>query len=303
MIVISCPKCRSSFRFDQFSVGKPSVKVRCSVCSHVFVHTFDMRPSIEEEFDTLIRRKEQPESSQHDIQATSADTSQGLEETSDTSPEEKPGYDSESEVQPSSVIREIDSILGKSPDIGPEEHLVSKPEDVRKKPSWFIFWSVIIAAVLLSGLWLFRDTLPFLGTARVEQEQAAIDMEPSFSIPEESVTYEILTSPSEGSVLVIKGVINKLSPRPLQSVMVQARVYDDQNKLIDTRSAFAGIVPHSYEFIRHTSTDIDALLNAQPSSTGIITSSQELPFAIAFYGRPAQEGTSFQVEVKEYQWK
>ncbi|HDP25104.1 MAG TPA: DUF3426 domain-containing protein [Deltaproteobacteria bacterium] len=303
MTIITCPKCQSSFKFDQSSVGKPRVKMRCSVCSHVFIHIIEKQPTIEEEFDSLIRQNESPAETQEEGLVPSEESSQEIAETDEPPPRKEPGADYESEVQPSSVIREIDSILGKGADIAPEEGLVSKPEKRKKRSSWVFLFIAVLVTLVLAGVWFIRGNLPFFGAAQDEQEQQVIETGPFFSIPEQSITYELLTSPSEGAVLVIKGVIVKLSQKPLQSVMVQARVYDPQNKLIDTRSAFAGIVPHAYEFTRNKRADIDALLNAEPASTGIIASSQELPFAIAFYGRPAREGTSFQVEVKEFQWK
>ena len=113
----------------------------------------------------------------------------------------------------------------------------------------------------------------------------------------------MLTNHKEGSVLVIKGVIKKLTSKPLESVMVQARVYGKDNKLIDTRNAYAGIVPDSSELMRQESDDINILLTAEPRTMGALSSSQDIPFAVAFFGKPALEGTSFQVEVKEFRWR
>ncbi|MGC9325066.1 MAG: zinc-ribbon domain-containing protein [Desulfomonilia bacterium] len=303
MIVITCPRCHSTFRFDESSVEKPSVKMRCSVCSHIFTHTFEPRPSIEEEFDSLISQKEPPPEVQEEESPLHEEVSSGIEETTQELPQEKPGIDYESEVQPESVIREIDSILGKGEEITPHDRIVGKREVKKRKSSWIFLVAAVLAVVVLGGLWVIRDSLPFLAKPQVEQEKQILQEGPFFSIPEESITYELLTNPSEGTVLVIKGVINKLTQKPLQSALVQARVYNSQNRLIDTRSAYAGIVPDTYEFTRQNSTDIDALLNAEPASTGVFASSQELPFAIAFYGKPAEEGASFQVEVKEFHWK
>ncbi len=162
---------------------------------------------------------------------------------------------------------------------------------------------LVILLFIGIGLWVMRDSLPFFRNSQGDLSSPVLERGPFFSIPDEGVTYEILANNSEGSVLVVKGVIKKLSPKPLKSVLIEARVYDQNNNLIESRSAYAGIVPESAELMRQKSSDIDTLLTAEPRTLGVLETSPDIPFAVAFFGRPAREGSSFQVEVKEFHWK
>ena len=85
--------------------------------------------------------------------------------------------------------------------------------------------------------------------------------------------------------------------------MVQARVYDRNNTFIDSRNAYAGIVPDTAELMRQNGVDIESLLSAEPKTFGALSTSKDIPFAVVFFGKPAHEGVSFQVEVKEFHWK
>ena len=101
---------------------------------------------------------------------------------------------------------------------------------------------------------------------------------------------------------MIKGVIKKLTSKPLKSVLVEARVYDPAGALMESRSTYAGVVPKSSELMQKSS-DIDLLLTAEPRTLGVLETSPDIPFVVFFFGKPAREGTSFKVEVKEFHWK
>lgn len=307
-MVVICPNCHSKFNLkDEASVIK-DVKMRCSVCSHIFTYTPQKEPTLEQEFDSLISSKDETISESFEPGEISEDFGLEIEETDkgeelQDEPQEENGIQV-SEVQPESVIREIDSILGSGEEMGTGQGEKIRREQGRKTPVTAII-SVLIILLVFAGVavWLMKDKIPFLQKPGEELQQAILERGPFFSISDDSVTYEMLTNHKEGTVLVIKGVIKKLTPKPLESVMVQARVYGKDNKLIDTRNAYAGIVPDSTELMRQKSDDINILLTAEPRTMGALSSSQNIPFAVAFFGKPALEGTSFQVEVKEFHWR
>jgi predicted Zn finger-like uncharacterized protein len=305
LTVVQCPGCNSKFRIDLKALQKKTVKMRCSVCSHVFSYDPATGPVIEQDFDSVIGT--------HDGQLEESFSQPSLEElageiTESTEPSE-PGteesHEASIEVEPESVIREIDSILGTGSEVAEGD------ADVSKKPSRdgstlkMIISVVLIILVFLGiSLWIMKDSLiPLLKQDAREQSRAVLEKGPFFSIPEETVTYELLSNNSEGAVLVVKGVIRKLTSKPLKSVLVQARVYDRNNNLIESRNAYAGIIPESDELIRRKGSDIETLLSAEPRTLGTLSTSPDIPFAVAFFGRPAREGFSFQVEVKEFHWK
>ncbi|HQP31353.1 MAG TPA: hypothetical protein PLB81_08490, partial [Deltaproteobacteria bacterium] len=135
--------------------------------------------------------------------------------------------------------------------------------------------------------------------------EAMPDLErgPFFAISGEDITYEIVINRVEGTTLVVKGLVQKLTKKPLKSLLVEVRIYDQNKNLLATKTAYGGILPDQEEFASNKEADIDTLLTAEPQSLGALSSADEIPFAVAFFGRAAQEGVSFQVEVKEFLWQ
>jgi predicted Zn finger-like uncharacterized protein len=314
LTVIECPKCGSKFKIEKDLISKESLKMRCSVCSHVFIHSLVEKQPSEDDFDLLIGTKdgELTEKSLSDDLSRSlsegipldsgvSEITESKEEETLLTEEEKPKED---ELHPDSVIREIDTILGASEAIPAEDELPPETQGARRmsfKAKAVV--ALVALAVVCGGVLGAKLLLPHLNKDQKELEAPALEKGPFFSIPDGSVTYEILTNDSEGAVLVVKGVIRKLTAKPLKSILVEARIYDPANTLMESRSAYAGIVPESSELMRQKSADIDTLLTAEPRTLGVLETSQDIPFAVAFFGKSAREGTAFKVEVKEFHWK
>ncbi|HPI92919.1 MAG TPA: DUF3426 domain-containing protein [Deltaproteobacteria bacterium] len=302
MIIVHCPNCHSKFRFSHDGLGRNTLKMRCSVCKHVFEYTIEPEVSLDQEFDMLLSSKTMPEQTP-EPEAPGGGFDQEIEETTEetTPPEEtQPGEPAATE----SVIREIDSLLGSATEV--ERELEEPyPEEAEEKKSHLKVAALIVCLLIIAmaSLWLFKDKILFFEESRHEATQAAIEKGPFFNIDENLLTYEVLNHEQEGSVLVIKGSLRKITPKPVESVMVEARVYGKDGGLIESRLAYAGIVPDLSEFTKQPQRDIDALLTSDPASPGSTLPSGEIPFAVAFFGKPAQEGASFKVEVKELRWK
>jgi predicted Zn finger-like uncharacterized protein len=308
VIIVNCPNCHSKFRFSEKGLPQVTMKMRCSICQHIFSYTIEPEVSLEKEFDMLLSST--PEADAPTITAEpSAAQETVFEETpmeiietpeGDIPPEPGP---IESQAAPESVIREIDSILGtgsQAPEEAEEPVLEEKP---KKSPLKIALLVICLFVVALSSLWLFRDKISFFGQAKPDIAQTPLQKGPAFTIDEQKLLYEMLNHEQEGSVLVIKGTLKKISTRPVESVMVEARVYDKGGKLIESRLAYAGIVPETSEFTKQPQKDIDALLTSDPSAPGSTLPTSDIPFAVAFFGKPAQEGSSFQIEVKDIRWK
>ena len=307
MIIVNCPNCHSKFRFSQEGLTQGTIKMRCSVCQHVFSYTMESEVSLEKEFDILLSSK--PSEAAPTVNESLSAQESVLEETSmeisETPPEETPPESKSqgSQAATGSVIREIDSILGTGSDAAETEE-ESEPQETEKKSHLKIaVLGICLIVAACASLWLLRDKIPFFHEANQESPQATPLKGPFFSIDEHGLTYEMLTHEQEGSVLVIKGNLRKITAKPVESVMVEARVYDKTGKLIESRLAYAGIVPDTSEFTKQPQKDIDALLTSDPASPGSTLPSSDIPFAVAFFGKPAQEVSSFQVEVKDIRWK
>jgi predicted Zn finger-like uncharacterized protein len=306
VIIVNCPSCHSKFRFSDEGLSQETIKMRCSICQHVFSYTIEPEVSLEKEFDRLLSSThadevpviaEPPAAEDSIFEDASMEITETPEE--DIAAEPKP---KETQPAPESVIREIDSILGTGSQAPVEEEEQVLEETKKKSPLKIALLIICLFAVALSSLWLLKDKIGFWQT-KPDIVQTPMQKGPFFTIDEQKLTYEMLTHEQEGSVLVIKGSLKKISPRPVESVMVEARVYSKGGKLIESRLAYAGIVPDTSEFTKQPQKDIDALLTSDPSSPGSTLPANDIPFAVAFFGKPAQEGSSFQVEVKDIRWK
>jgi len=298
VIIVTCPKCHSKFRFSSEGLKDNAVKMRCSVCAHIFAYTIESEASMEKEFETLLSsRQEVIKTSPQETPAEEGITESPLEET----PGEKKQEDTE--TQPESVMREIDSILGSGTEIAEEEPLPVQQKTKQRSPLVFMLLVIVLLAIGLSILWFYRDKLPFFERPSHNKAQVVLERGPYFTIPENKITYELLTHEKEGSVLVVRGGVRKLTPKTVESILIEARVYDSTGKQLESRLAYAGIVPDTSEFTRQAGKDIEALLTSQPATPGSSIPSEDIPFVVAFFGRPAQEAASFQIEVKEFHWK
>lgn len=304
MIIITCPNCSSKFRFSEKGIDRSTIKMRCSMCQHVFEHSLQPEVSLDQEFDMLLSANPTPETRgtprpPFDETPLGEETSLDLTETpAEEVPEGKP-------AATESVIREIDSLLGAGQETKEdEEEEEVAPEGTEKRSHLkVVVLAVCLTTIVAASLWLFKDKILFFKEARQEAVQAPAEAGPSFSVEQADLTHEILTHDQEGSVLVIKGTLRKITMKPVESVMVEARVYDKAGGLIESRLAYAGIVPDTSEFTRQPPKDIDALLTSDPASPGSTLPAGDIPFAVAFFGKPAQDGTSYQVEVKDIRWK
>jgi predicted Zn finger-like uncharacterized protein len=310
MLIITCPNCHSKFRFAYEAVAPKTIKMRCSVCTHIFEHTIEPEASLEKEFETLLSSQDmQKPSAEQDF--SDEDFSQEITETpseeeksaeagsAESSPEaEMPG------VQPESVMREIDSILGAGSEISEEEVALLTPQKPNRSKFYTITTIVLVLVIGAASLWIFKEKIPFLGkSSHLQNQTSLLERGPFFHIEEDSITHELLSHDKEGSVLVIRGKVRKLTPKAVDSILLEARLFDKSGKLLESRLAYAGIIPDSSEFARQESKDIDALLTSQPATSGSSMPSENIPFAVAFFGKSTQEGASFQVEVKEFHWK
>jgi hypothetical protein len=312
VIIVQCPNCSSRFRFGPTDEMRTHYTMRCSVCRHVFEYTVEQEMSIDEEFDMLVRSAGAEHPAEHPVEPTTEQAAVGEEADTglaealqdEEATEQAPSSTKAEDVPAESVMREIDSILGASDEAeaGTVEEL---PAEAGRRMGriWIAAAAVCLIVIIAAMLWVFRERIYSLtGTGGVPAPQAQ-GHGPLFTIGEGDVACELLTHEREGSVLVIRGTLKKITQRPVESVLVEARVYDREHHLMESRIAYAGIVPDTSEFMRQPRADIDALLTAEPVTPGSTLPVGDIPFAVAFFGKAAREGASFQVEVKEIHWK
>ncbi len=289
-MIVECPNCHSKFKVDDSMLTREEIRMRCSICSHVF--KFDKLKSM-----PLDKEIEEALETQKDV----------LQEQVEGPPQEDQEEASDEEaiqIQPESVIKEIDSILGSDEQLGIDQVDTQLSPKAKKKGGRRFLLVILIILIIIGILaWFMRERLFELYSPPEDTTQGMLERGPFFNIPESSVTYEILNNYKEGTVLVIKGMIKSLTKRPVGYILVQAKVYDRNKNLIASRETYAGIIPNSSEFTKQGSSEINALLGSRPVDIEMSPLSVDIPFAVAFFGDAARRGESFQVEVKEFHWQ
>lgn len=306
MKVIECPNCKSKFKVGDAILQREQVKLRCSFCAHVFTYQLQPELSLEQEFENLLSGEgKKPPAEDFELEETEIkEAGEEPEAEANMGPLGVPFKETEA-PQPDSVIREIDSILGASEEVGSFRAIErpSEAEEETPKARRYWIWGLagLIVIMLAVGGYFFKDLMQAFQSA--PETMPDLERGPFFAISGDSITYEIAISRVEGTTLVVKGLVQKLNQRPLKSLLVEVRIYDQNKGLLATKTAYGGILPDQEEFVSNKEADIDALLMAEPQSLGALSSAEEIPFAVAFFGRTAQEGVSFQVEVKEFHWQ
>lgn len=292
MTVVECPHCHSRFNLDETAIDKDTIKLRCSVCSEVFSLSLkEETSSLEQEFDSLL----------------SEDTSESItiEETDEDSTEKDQGQAQQAKTpEHESVIREIDAILGSGDEVkGQEPDKEPTEGQTRKSKKLWVVLTLVLLLFVSVGLWLFLGLPPMDSQDQETQEKTSLERGPFFEIKDKSVTYKRINNRKEGTILVVKGIVHKLSPKKVEYVLLQTRVYDKDQHLLSSIDSYAGIIPNTQGLKQLSRKEIHMLLTSTPKTIGILGSSTDIPFIVPFFSATAQKGTSFQVEVKGFHWQ
>lgn len=292
-MVIECPQCHSKYNLDDEQVTTENIKLRCQICSNVFalsdVLDQPSRSGLEQEFESLVSEQDQDSL---------------IDETPEEESDESAGVSAPiDEIQPESVIREIDSILGAGEEVPEEQDAGGEETGVRitrRKTRLVGLIAAAVALVIYLGYAYTQGMPPFKAKAEVQTEPQQVEY---LVIPQESVSYEILPHQTEGEVLVFKGLIEKKTTKPIQYILIQARVHDENKTLLEAKDSYAGVVPENSELSALPPDDIDVLLSAQPQNALVVNENNMIPFAVAFFGKAAEKGKYFYVEIKEFDWQ
>jgi len=274
-MIITCPNCSSKFKVDDSLLQKQGIKMRCSVCSNIFAPQRETPDAIDSETSKSEIESLQDKKSRHSVPYESAPIDTGL-----TFSEDKP-----------SVI--------KVPAI--EKPVITKkdrPRNTRNTLTGLFAMIIIIIALILSyskggGLRFF------------EKNDTSTQKSPvyPFSIKDTDLAFKYLNTEKQGQILIIKGIVRKNENKPLKTLLVEIRIYDKDNKLLATKSVYAGKVLLDTDFLLKKEPDIDAILMDSSKSLGVLSQVNEIPYSVAFYGRPVLNTSSIQTEVKEYIWQ
>ncbi|OPZ60858.1 MAG: hypothetical protein BWY87_00207 [Deltaproteobacteria bacterium ADurb.Bin510] len=278
-MIIECPSCQSKFNLDDGQLTRERVKLRCRICSHVFVYEKRSISNLEQEFENLLTESE----------------SAALLNDQPEAPAEAAPDEAETAPEPENVTAELDTLLPQPAELTP----------LRRSRRALV--AGLILALLVTGgagayYYLFLNPQP----AKPPASRPALTKPAAaqcMAIAQESLAYELLPRENGETVLVIRGAVKRLTSRPVSSVLLEAKLCDEIGKLIETKQFYAGIVPQKEEFISQSSETIDSLLLAAPTAGSGGIDAKEIPFALAFFGASAKQAANAQIEVKQIKWQ
>lgn len=276
-MIIECPSCQSKFNLEDGQLTRDRVKLRCRICSQVFVYEKSSLNNLEQEFESLLTEsesaallKDQPE------------------------PNEEAGVTPEAETS-------------EEAEANPQDEPAAAAETAPIKPRRRGLLAAAIGLLVLLG----AGAGGYYCYTNYSAEKPAKLAKPSIlsdetakimAIDSAALTYELLPRKNNETVLIIRGSVKRLSDRAVSSVQLEAKLCDDKGNLLQTKLFYAGIVPQKAEFIGKNGAAIDELLMAAPAAGSPPIADKEIPFALAFFGETAKKAATAQIEVKKIQW-
>jgi predicted Zn finger-like uncharacterized protein len=275
-MIIICPNCSSKFKVDDTLLQKQGIKMRCSVCSNIFMPELEAPDIIESETGNPDIEDSQDNKSRHNIPYESAPIDTGL-----TFFEDKQPVVHEPFIEKPVITRK------------------ARPRSIRNTLTGLFAMIIVIIALILS--YSKDGGLRFFGkNDDTSTKQAYVY---PFSIKDTDTTFKYLNIENQPQMLIIKGIVRKNENKPLKALQVEIRIYDKNSKLLAVKTVYAGKVPTDNDFLIKKEPDIDAMLMDSSNTLGVLSQVNEIPYSVAFYGQPVLNTSSIKAEVKEYIWQ
>jgi predicted Zn finger-like uncharacterized protein len=275
-MIIACPNCSSKFKVDDTLVQKQGIKMRCSVCSNIFTLKMEIPDVNEPETGKSEIEDIQDKKSRYSTSYESAPIDTGLTFSGD-----KPSVIKEPVIEKPVITKK------------------DKPRSIKNTLTGLFAMIIIIIALILSyskggGLRFFEKN------DDTSTQQAPVY---PFSIKDTDTAFKYLNTEDRGQILIIKGLVRKNENKPLKTLQVEIRIYDKGNKLLATKTVYAGTVLLDTDYLIKKEPDIDTILMDSSKPLGVLSEVNEIPYSVAFYGQSVLNTSSIQAEVKEYIWQ
>ncbi len=315
-MIIQCEKCKTKFRLDESLLKEEGSKVKCSVCSHVFI-AYPPRGASGPELQS-----EAEEEFQETVALPSEDLGAQQESVEEAETEEEIDFDKafESALYEKEVEVEITSedLEGYEPEdfekeavgMAPEEE-VSEPELAEEpvveapaeeqvevhlppKKSRVGLIILIIAFLIVAGAaaivylapQLIPDSLSFL---KMPEKKAVKDLGVR-RLSFKGVTGSFINTKNSGQLFVVKGTVVNEYPKPRSFILVKASILDDKGKVVRSKRAYAGNVFTDEELKTLSFQEIDKALKNPRGKNGSnvnVAPGASVPFIIVFQNLPS----------------
>ena len=315
-MIIQCEKCHTKFNFDESLLKKEGVKVRCSVCKHIFLasppeqglgvsdETADF--SLQElektvALDSSVVQEEatgaEPKNQGIDFDNLFDESMKDIDELEAMLPEEplpvseeeetdieKPEPAGEEEVEePTSVDLEEkeDSIESEKPVTPPE------PEKREKSRILLVIFIIILMAVS-AGIYIFfraPQLIPsFLSFLKPAERQAATDIGVK-RLDFKAVTGSFVKSEHSGRFFVIQGLVKNNYPKSRSYILIKGTILDNKQNVIMKKLVYAGNMLSKEEIQTMSLDEINKSMknrNGKDDKNINVAAGTIIPFTIVF---------------------
>ncbi len=250
-MIISCESCGSKFRLEPNQLKKPTNKVRCSHCKHIFFVSKETPVGGQEE-DDLLTSFDTDDTNEKNVKA---DTSKG------------------------------------KPFPPPPGKAGIPARTKKKQSMAKVLTMGILILALLGGIafWLLSTkTLQHISERKDSPKSTELLTQPSVSILESTHAYFLENLPS-GQVFIVEGEAVNESPQPVSFVLLEGKLYTTRNAVALSQRCYAGNVISQEDLPNLPITEIqDRMMNREGANLINVQIPQggRVPFMIVFHNLP-----------------
>lgn len=313
-MIVQCEKCKTKFRLDESLLKEKGSKVRCSVCSHVFMvyppESSSTEPSPgqwDEEFQETVAIDAAagvPETSEPgleeeiDFEKAFESALQEKEVEVEITSEDLEGYepeDFEKEVlaEAAEEIEEPEQELTEEPVVSPppeeqvEVHLPPKKSRVGLIILIIAFLVVVgAAAIVYFAPQMIPDSLSFL---KMPEKKAVHDLGVR-RLSFKAVTGSFINTEGSGQLFVVRGMVVNDYSKPRSFILVKASILDDKGNVVRTKRAYAGNSFSEEELRKLPFQEIEKAMKnprGKDESNVNVAPGASIPFMIVFKDLPS----------------
>ena len=296
-MIISCEKCGTRFRLKDDAVKPEGIRVRCSLCRHIFtVHSEG--PGETRDPGKVEAEKARPEprterAASARLVVTDTDDFDDFLSDIDDNFLEDDFIGSQKRKQPRAEY------AGKKDPGGgglPSDFMGISSERKERRPSFlrrmlWAFFLVLLAVAVAGGAALY------LYPELVYEHIPIARLKPAVEVPDAGASRLVLAgvagsfvdSSTAGSLFVIRGSVRNEYPESRSFIQVQGSILDDKGKLVLKRTAYAGNAMSDEDLDGMSAEDIARAMNNSYGIDGInrnVPAGTSVPFAVIFESLP-----------------
>ena len=312
---VTCPQCNTVYRLPDEKV-KPGVKLRCSVCRHIFALAVEEAPILLEKQEVVPAREEKPAPENGPLDfgreprrasAPEHGGSGALSLGGDASGSSLSLSMEEPRRERSTAEREMQ---GLRLDGAGSAEAFGGLDMPRKKRSFLPgFLSFVFCAALCGGCWWMWQHTPYLDGLKglvapylgLETADASDPLSLVSKLELRDVRQYQVKNEKLGNLIIIEGKVMNNFPTPRELIRLEAELYDASGTMLVSQKQLAGSSISSFQLEALDKEELDKALNSTLDvvSTNVnVLPGSEVPFTVVFVDPPAG-ASDYKVRIAE----